>query len=75
MPKQSSTTYYWLTPGHYKDKVKTSAINEVLKYAVKIHSSKCIPFTFDRHICDLPQHLQVKKPCTWGIFAYLKRYI
>jgi len=41
-PKQSSTPYHWLTPGYYKDKVKPSAVY--------------LPFTFDRHICDLPQH-------------------
>jgi len=23
-PKQSSTPYHWLTPGYYKDKVKTN---------------------------------------------------
>jgi len=54
-PKQSSTPYHWLTPGYYKDKAKTSAVDEVLKYAVKIRLPKRIPFTFDRHICDLPQ--------------------
>jgi len=42
-PKQFSTPYHWLTHGYYKDKVKTSAVHH-------------IPFTFDRHICDLPQH-------------------
>jgi len=54
--KQSSTPYHWLTPGYYKDKVKTSAVHH-------------IPFTFARHICDLTQHPlklisapQVKKP-------------
>jgi len=60
--KQSSTPYNWLTPGYYKDKVKTSAVY--------------LPFTFDRHLCDLPQHPlklisaplapQVKKPCSRG---------
>jgi len=58
MPKQFSNPYLWLTPGYYNDKVKTSL-------------SKHIPFTFDSHICDLPQHPlklisapQVKKPCS-----------
>jgi len=55
-PKQSSTPYHWLTRGYYKDKVKTSAVDEMLKYAVKVCLSKRIPFTFDRHIYDLPQH-------------------
>jgi len=27
MPKKSSTPYHWLTPGYYKDKVKTSAVH------------------------------------------------
>jgi len=40
---QSSTPYHWLTPGYYKDKVKTSAVHH-------------IPFTSNRHICDLPQY-------------------
>ena len=46
-------------------------VNQLLKYAVKICLSKRIPFTFDHHICDLPQHPlklisapQVKKPWT-----------
>ena len=57
-PKQSSTPYHWPTPGYYKDKVKTSAVHH-------------FPFTFDHHICDLPQHPlklitapQVEKPCS-----------
>ena len=68
-PKQSRTPYRWLTHGYYKDKVKTSAVHH-------------IPFTFDRHICDLPQHplgvlaLQVKKPCSndsWRRVAWNKK--
>jgi len=27
MSKQSSTPYHWLTPGYYKDKVKTSSVH------------------------------------------------
>jgi len=45
MPKQSSTPYHWLTPGYYKDNVKTSAVDEMLKYAVKICLFKRIPLT------------------------------
>jgi len=71
-PKQSSPPHHWLTPGYFKDKVKTSAVDEVLKYAVKIRLSK--PFTFDSHTIDLLQHPlklisapQFKKLCSAGI--------
>jgi len=35
--------YDWLKPSCYKVYEKTSAVHH-------------IPFSFDRHICDLPQH-------------------
>jgi len=57
MPKQSSTPYRWLIPVYYKDKIKTSAVDEEIKCAVKICLSKRIPFTFDHHIFDLPSTL------------------
>jgi len=35
---------------------KQMPVDEVFKYEVKIRLSKPIPFTFDRHKYDLPQH-------------------
>jgi len=53
-PKQSTTPYHWLIPGYYKDKVKTSAVDEVLKYAVKIRLSKRIPLTLTAKYVTFP---------------------
>jgi len=56
MHKQSSIPYHWLTPGYYKDKVKTNVF--LLHFTATY-------VTFYRHICEHPLGVlapQVKNP-------------
>jgi len=47
----------------------------VLKHAVKIRLSKRNPFTFDCHMCDLPQRPRLRNPALKQIFIQCKIYL